>query len=413
MTLEEFVEAIENRLGRPLEPDEAEWVEADYERRTTLGDPDFTSPMVIGGIADAIRRGAIPADPAEDDEDAEPERDIATPDPDAFQPGTPGQPVDGRSGPTARIPPDLERRFREAATTAGMQPAQIEAELVQVAAMFADPAMRSQAETLFEGRIADLEQGAPTGPRPIGVPDDFVAQRTFDPANPASFGAASVPSTLGIDPRYFDGDEFSPAGLSPEQVAGIQSRLEAAGLLNPDSYWAGTWDTASVNAYKSALGMANASGRSIDEQIDQLISTLPESVKEQRRRAEAAETFQAQPFMRPDPDALAQSVKDTFRRMLGREPTPEDLAWGVQGLGADYREQYESEVAAARAQFDAGQGEPAPAAIQSQDPTSSFRQRFEERFSPEIDRLAALPEVRDNMNNVFASLRTMSSLIGP
>lgn len=423
MTRDEVLAAVAQELGRELSDAEIAYLDRIYLLKE--GD-NFAVPIDV--VARQIEMGIVSpdaADPgaAEDEEDdgllgpvADDGRRDLSAIPEDLRPFLefPRDPS-VRTGPTARIPADLERRFRQAATNAGMQPAQIDAELVSMAPMFADPAMQSQAETLLEGRIADLEQQVPAGPAPVGVPRDFVAQRNVGGFAGSPTQGPTPDSTLDIDPRYFDGDEWSPAGQSPEEIARIQSRLEAAGLLNPDSYWAGTWDDQTVAAYRSALGMANASGRSVDAQIARLVATLPESVKEQRRRAEAAETFQAPPYMRPDPDTLAQDVKDIFRSRLGREPTPEDLAWGIQGLGADFRAQYEAQVAAARAEFDAGQAlEPGVGggAFQSVDPVSSFRERLEQRFGPEIDRLAALPEVRDNMNNVYASLRTMGSLIG-
>lgn len=412
MTRDEFIAAVESQLGRDLTAAERQYIEGEHERAQT--GPVDVSVQTARAVAQAIESGVVEQQVAAAPDDQPPGPVADQPGagrlsaiPEDFQQflGPPGE-RPTRTGPTARIPADLERRFRQAATNAGMAPAQIEAELVSMAPMFADPSVKAQAETLLEGRIADLEQQVPAGPAPIGVPRDFVAQRDVftHPAQQAE--------SMEVDPRYFDGDEWSPAGQTPEEIAQIQSRLEAAGLLNPDSYWAGTWDDQTVAAYRSALGMANASGRSADAQIDRLIATLPESIKEQRARAEAAETFQAPPYMRPDPDALAQDVKDLFRSRLGREPTPDDLSWGIQGLGADFRAQYEAQVAAARAEFDTARaGEPGGGTFQSVDPVSSFRERLEQRFGPEIDRLAALPEVRENMNNVFGSIRTMESLI--
>lgn len=86
-------------------------------------------------------------------------------------------------------------------------------------------------------------------------------------------------------------------------------------------------------------------------------------------------------------------------------------------LGEAHRTAYESEVAAARAAFDASirageTGQPQTAGtFTAVDPASRFAEEFEKRYQPEIARFDSLDDVRFNQANVFQSLRTMSSLI--
>lgn len=327
------------------------------------------------------------------------------------------------------LPEGLFDRLRRAAKNAGVSDAELQ-NTINLATRQLQSDSSSDTRTLVESQlealIADWEAMAMASRRPIGVSDDFLAIRQ-QPGRQMGLSAAAggaVVDDLGtvplgrqrsqaIKPRYFEGDQFSPAGQSPEQIARIQSQLVAAGLIEEGEYWAGFWDAATSSAYTMVLGYANQSGLTADDAIRRLQETLPDSVKEARAKKKAMEVFQAPPFMAPDPAKLAQDVKETFRRRLGRDPTPEDLASMTAALGDSYRQAYDAEVAAARAHFNAQLGKgPAGTTVQDVDPASRFLQVFEERYQPELARFDALEEARVNQANVFASLRNMGSLIG-
>lgn len=338
--------------------------------------------------------------------------------------------------PADYLPPALITRVKSAAKDAGVSAAEVDALLVASAQQIAadttvDGLGRDQVIAQLEATIADYQAAALAGRRPIGVPDNYVAMRTErvrPQAGSARFGpviddVGALPGrgrqvSRGIQPRYFEGDQFSPAGQSPERIAQIQAQLVAAGLLEEGEYWAGFWDAATSDAYKSVLGFANQSGLNADETIRRLQETLPDSIKDARARKKAMETFQAPPFIKPDPATIAQDVKEAFRRRLGRDPTPDDLAEMAGVLGSAYREAYEVEVAAQRAAFDAARragetGEPqSVGTFQGVDPIARFQEEFERRYRPELARFESLEDVRMNQANVFASLRNMSALIG-
>lgn len=67
-------------------------------------------------------------------------------------------------------------------------------------------------------------------------------------------------STQYVAPRYFDGAQWLPAQLPPDQLASLQRRMVTAGLLKSGEAQLGVWDTASVTAYTKLLEYANASG---------------------------------------------------------------------------------------------------------------------------------------------------------
>lgn len=98
-------------------------------------------------------------------------------------------------------------------------------------------------------------------PKPLGVPDDYIAPGG---RGKVPFRGMGVPSTYqkpGQLPRYYDGDEFLPASFSPEKIAALQRELATAGLIGPKTkFRVGLWDEATRGAYKNLLEYANASG---------------------------------------------------------------------------------------------------------------------------------------------------------
>jgi hypothetical protein len=275
-------------------------------------------------------------------------------------------------------------------------------------------------------------------PRPIGVPVDFVAARQIEDPSPISLlaGAGVFPTTRAIAPQYFDGDELAPATLDPAVIARLQRRLVAAGLLDDDTFYVGAWDDLTIAAYKGVLGFANQNGIDATKSMDRLIATLPQSVKDARARAKQLKVFQEPPYIKPDMATLAQDVKRYFRQEVGRDPTAGEMAEFSAAMSSAYRADFEAEVGALRAAFNA-ENDPtlgvsasteagrltrsieAPVVpgggggtFQGVDPVARFREAFDRRLKPETDRLQGLSERRANVNNVYESLRTMTSLIG-
>ncbi len=277
--------------------------------------------------------------------------------------------------------------------------------------------------------------------RPIGVPVDFVASVDVPLETGPSFfadirsGRFDTPGTREVEPQYFEGDELAPATLDPAVIARLQRRLVAAGLLDDGTFYEGAWDDLTIAAYKSVLGFANQNGIDATRSMDRLIATLPQSVKDARARAKALEVFQEPPYIKPDMATLAQDVKRYFRQEVGRDPTASEMAEFSGAMSAAYRADFDAVQAAEEAAFNAANdptlGGPSRTGgtidqiaasisqpggdvgtFQRVDPTARFREAFDRRFQSETTRLSGLDEVRANVNNVYASLRTMSSLIG-
>lgn len=328
----------------------------------------------------------------------------------------------------------LERRLRDLASTPGIEDRLIEItgystidEMIESAVQAAADAAAAglpppNLDEMLRPVLADLESAAAQlAPSPIGVPDDFEAVTGTAPPGAMRFGEADPRSSGRIQkvkPRYFEGDQLTPAGQDPAAIGRIQARLVEAGLLDPDGYWAGFWDSATSDAYLGVLGYANQRGSSADQALSDLIASVPDSVKEARNRAKLAKVFVADPFVEPDKATLAQDVKAMFRQKVGRDPRPDELAEMSSALGSDYRAAYDAQVAAERSLFEAEQqaaetGVPQTAqAFSSVDPSARFAQLFDERYGPEMDFIDDQETVARNTQNIMGNLTRITQMLG-
>lgn len=82
------------------------------------------------------------------------------------------------------------------------------------------------------------------------------------------FGGETAKPPQYVLPRYFDGDQWIPASMPPDQLAGLQRRMVQAGLLKPGQAQLGVWDAVSMDAYTRLLAFANASGLLAEQALD-------------------------------------------------------------------------------------------------------------------------------------------------
>lgn len=267
---------------------------------------------------------------------------------------------------------------------------------------------------------------------PIGVPPDFRAEREFvGLPGDIGVGPGGTRQRVGVPPRYAAGDEFRFQYASTTEIRRQQKELEAAGLLEPGSFTPGFWDQASASALQSAMGFANRGGTTWQEVVAELKS-IPRQIEFER-----GPEFEPPVIPQPDPATIAQRVAAEFRGRLGREPTDEEMAEFGGYLTSQFGAAREAVVGAERQAFAAANfaeiaselGDPnlSPeraaeirellAAADDQppqqvDPAARLRQLFDERFGPEMRFIEAQAETAANAENVFASLRNMTRLIG-
>lgn len=114
-------------------------------------------------------------------------------------------------------------------------------------------------------------------PKPIGVPADYTAPRVrtgrYSPQGAETAARMDrLPGTIGQQgPRYFDGDEFTPASLDPASIGEMQRNLARAGLLTNFRY--GVWDGNSAEAYRKLLENANAAGQTAEMMLARMVES--------------------------------------------------------------------------------------------------------------------------------------------
>lgn len=102
--------------------------------------------------------------------------------------------------------------------------------------------------------------------QPIGVPPGYVVDVPRDltgmSANAAENWAergAGHGTMAARPPRYYDGEEWRPAGMSPQAIRELQMQMAMVGLLD-STFNPGVWGPDDATAFKDLLAYANARG---------------------------------------------------------------------------------------------------------------------------------------------------------
>lgn len=174
--------------------------------------------------------------------------------------------------------------------------------------------------------------GASSGRRPLGVPSDYLAlpSRTdVQKQDDAYFagggqGARRFPPPGPVAPTFFEGAEWTPAGLSPTQRAQLQRDLVGVGLLD-DDFQLGVWDNATRRAYADLLSFANASGiQSEAEAITAYREIVAAGGGPARDKARQLPTARL-----TNPTDVRAVLDRTAREVIGRRVNPADIEKAV------------------------------------------------------------------------------------
>lgn len=144
-------------------------------------------------------------------------------------------------------------------------------------------------DELIGGNPTDTTGTGTVHPNPIGVPSAVYDPKTgqyvpwyaqvsgteddlrYRGGRP---GTRQIPTTQFLPPRYFGGDELTPAGWSPDRIADLQRSLIAAGLIpQTASLRVGFWDATSQKGFETLLGYANQTGANWETALTRYGST--------------------------------------------------------------------------------------------------------------------------------------------
>lgn len=170
--------------------------------------------------------------------------------------------------------------------------------------------------------FAQIQGGQAAVVHPIGVPDTYLAPApergtTAPLVYPDMPKGQLGPPAPMVAPQYFEGDEFTPAGLSVEDLAELQRRMFDAGLYNPaeaEVAKLGIWDDSSRNAYTRLLGFANQTGLAAEAALG-----------EYRSRTEAG-GFTGTGVLQENPANIRALAQQTALRRTGRQLDEQQLS---------------------------------------------------------------------------------------
>lgn len=123
--------------------------------------------------------------------------------------------------------------------------------------------------------------------------------------------------TVLVPPRYFDGSQYDPAGLSAEKIARIQQDMVDAGLYPSNAkIRKGVWTDIDAEAYQQVLAHANQRGLDVVQSMSEL-----------RRNPQSEDTSPRQlpVYNITNPTDLVDVFTKAAQDVIGRKVDPEQL----------------------------------------------------------------------------------------
>lgn len=224
-------------------------------------------------------------------------------------------------------------------------------------------------------------------------------------------------------PRYYPLDQWQLFGSkSPEYQAEVKSALLAAGLISEKEAGVRGWQTFHAAAMAEAMVVANGTGKTWVDVLEELASSQVPGEGERGPLAGRRLTLPA--FREPDYATLSQAVKGLFRQQVKRNPRDWELALLADQLNQDYRDLYDSEVQAARQEFaaenkaivaaseGAGPVETSAGSVETVDPANRLRERFETRYADELALREDQATRANDVSHIMSVLTQTSRALG-
>jgi len=243
------------------------------------------------------------------------------------------------------------------------------------------------------------------------TPADFRWRAGF--TSKAQFNAATENRyKFNAGPKYAAGDEVKLFwGKSPEYVASIQQLLIEGNILKENEVThMGEWGMAEESVIRNQMIAADERGLSIQQWLEHVAENpLPDG---------GNQTGFVTPVRQvPDYATLSQDVKATMRARLGREPEPYEMGDLVRQMESDHYADYQQQTEGARMEWEARQraietGETqSTGTIQNVDPFARFKETFDKKYQPEIDRNQEVDESRFNVGSLMSNLAGLEQAV--
>lgn len=179
---------------------------------------------------------------------------------------------------------------------------------------------------------------------------------------------------------YYEGDEMDYLSrLNTESLGALQDSLIAAGIIR--SAIPGERDDATVRGVATLMTLANRAGGTRWQEVLSRIQQAGGAGD-----AGGVEQFEKPPLV-IDYASIAEEVKATFRRRLGRDPDDFEMDQMTAAMTDLHRTEYEQANAVRLEQFNQQQtpGAQHGSEFRMDDPVARFQQVFEEKYSGELD----------------------------
>ncbi|HEY7821700.1 MAG TPA: hypothetical protein VIG24_02645 [Acidimicrobiia bacterium] len=263
------------------------------------------------------------------------------------------------------------------------------------------------------GPFAPNQETAPRGTKAVGMPKFRAAAQQGAPqptqqsgqfgdiagvSVPGQGGLADQPSLIGgfhrygdpdlppvgpggelqgpwsrdiVNSVYYEGDDAAILrGMNTEDFARLQDNLASLGILT--GHIPGERDDRTLSTFRQVLTLSNRSGTPWQQTLQRL-STNP-------ALADEMSGFTSRPYMAPDYASLAEEVRATMQRRLGRDPDEAEMAELVGNLQGWDRQAFQAEEQARRMAH-RGEG----GTVSGVDPSARFQQMFEGKYRGELD----------------------------
>jgi len=210
-------------------------------------------------------------------------------------------------------------------------------------------------------------------------------------------------------------------GMSSAELAGLEMQMIEANYFDEDTKVTGQ-RAPLISQFSSLLQQADSNRIDWQDQLDNNIEEY-QAWRDDNPEEVPLTWAQRNPFIapveiKPDYATLAQGSKRTMRQMLGRTPTSSEMKLLTAQLGADYHDEWQTEVydtqkmsweAASRAhESDATSG--ATGSVQGIDPEARFAERFEDRYENELEHRERVDTSERKSANLFGSIDTISRM---
>lgn len=246
-----------------------------------------------------------------------------------------------------------------------------------------EPQVSAEQQQALDTIMQLAQQGAAAQQLPEADPIGGFFAGPAGPINPQGefVGPYRQQSPESIGGAYHEGDDLEIlASMNTERLARLQDALVANGLVR--EVVPGRIDENTRKGLSTLMALGNRQSVTWQSVLEGITRSGGLAGAE-----EAADKFDPAPYIKPDYASISQSVKQTFRDELGRDPDESEMEEMASFLGGMTRQQYERDVELSRMEWERENGmtpeDAGPVEGTAIDPMARFQEQFEKVYRHE------------------------------